>query len=104
LRSGRDLSPILPQDKAEVFEAVRRLGAQTSDVLFLRGCVYVEGRNDAELLDVGFPERVAGFKLSQLGGRQEVEKEIQALLKAQEQQTLDSPQCLCSTWTESRRG
>src|ERR1019366_9454284 len=92
LRSGRDLSPILKQDKAEVFEAIKRLGAQTSDVLFMRGCVYVEGRHDAELLELGFPERLAGFKVAQLGGRQEVEKEIRSLLAAQEKTAMDSPQ------------
>lgn len=93
LRSNRDLSPILKQDKAEVFEAIKRLGAQTSDVLFMRGCVYVEGRHDSELLELGFPERVASFKLAQLGGRQEVEKEIRSLLASEEQKPLDSPQC-----------
>jgi predicted ATPase len=92
LRSGRDLSPILKKDKSEVFEAIKRLGAQTSDALFMRGCVYVEGRHDVELLEVGFAERVSSFKLSQLGGRQEVEKEIRSLLAAQAHKPLDSPQ------------
>ncbi len=93
LRSGRDISPILPQDKAEVYEALRRLGAQTSDLLSMRGCIFVEGTHDAELLETGFAQRTSGFKVTKLGGRGEVEKEIKTLQVPEKEKELTSIQC-----------
>ena len=93
LRSGRDASPIYPQDKEEVIEALRRLGSQLSDILFSHGSVYVEGEHDIELLNAGWPDRIAGYKLTKLGGRGSVEKEIRNLQAAEQDGNLDSYQC-----------
>jgi len=83
LRSSTDISPVYPQDKAELFEALRRLGATTSDVLVWRGTVFVEGPHDVDILEASFPNRVTGYKLAPLKGRQEIEKEIKTVQKAE---------------------
>jgi hypothetical protein len=83
---------VYPRDRGEVFEALKRLGAQTSDVLFSRGSVYVEGEDDADLLVSGWPDRVAGYKINKLGGRGQVEKEIKNLQAAEREGKLDTPQ------------
>jgi hypothetical protein len=92
LRSGNDISPVYPQDKTEVFEALRRLGASTSDVLFSRGSLFLEGPHDAEILETAFRHRVAGFKLTPLRGRKEVEKEIRTLQAAEKTENLTTKQ------------
>ncbi len=92
LRSSDDLSPVYPRDRGEVFEALKRLGAQTNDVLFARGNVYVEGDHDVDILEAGFSERVAGFKLTPLTGRAEVEKAIATFKTAEGRGDLDTIQ------------
>jgi len=93
LVSGSEIAAIHSGDKPQVFDALRRLGAQTMDILFSRGSVFVEGTDDSELLQSGFQERLAGFKISQLRGRTEVEKNIRALQQAEKAGELDSLQC-----------
>lgn len=83
LRSSTDISPVYPQDKSELFEALRRLGATTSDVLVWRGTIFVEGPHDVDILEASFPNRTTGYKLTALKGRQEIEKEITTLQKAE---------------------
>ena len=92
LRTPEDISPILPQDKLEVFDALKHLGNQASDVLFWKGGIFVEGPNDVDLLEAGFSDKVAGYKITKLGGRDEVEKEIKILQLAEKQGKLDSTQ------------
>lgn len=92
LRPGCVISPVYPMDRGEVFEALRRLGTQTSDVLFSRGSLYVEGDDDADLLATGWPDRVAGYKINKLGGRDQVEKEIKNLQAAEREEKLDTSQ------------
>lgn len=93
LRSSTDISPIYPQDKGEVYEALKRLGSEPSDILFSRGSIYVEGEHDAELLTAGWPDRVSGYKITELGGRSEVEKEIKTFQAAERESKLDASQC-----------
>jgi hypothetical protein len=76
LRAGDDLTPILKQDQQELFEVFERLGSSPADVLFTRGNVYVEGDHDSQILQAGFPRLLSGLKVTSLGGRPEVEKEI----------------------------
>lgn len=83
LRSGTDLTPIMRQDLSEVFEVFARLGSSPADVLFTKGGIYVEGVDDAAILKAGFGELISGFKLTSLGGRGEVQREVPAL-QAQE--------------------
>jgi len=91
--NGSEISEIRSEDKRQAFEALRRLGVQTMDVLFSRGSVFVEGVDDTELLQSGFPERLAGYKVTQLRGRPEIEKNIKSLQEAEAKGELDSLQC-----------
>lgn len=91
--NGSEISEIHSEDKRQAFEALRRLGVQTMDVLFSRGSVFVEGTDDTELLQSGFPERLAGYKVMQLRGRTEIEKNIRSLQDAESKGELESLQC-----------
>jgi len=91
--NGSEISEIHSEDKRQAFEALRRLGVQTMDVLFSRGSVFVEGTDSTELLQSGFPERLAGYKVTQLRGRPEIEKNIKSLQGAEAKGELDSLQC-----------
>jgi predicted ATPase len=93
LRTGDNLSPIYSHDKREAYEALRLLGAPTADILFSRGSVFVEGTDDTELLQSGFPDRLSGFKISELHGRNEVEKNIRSLQDAEQKGEVDTLQC-----------
>lgn len=64
-----------------------------SDILFSHGSICVEGEHDVELLNTGWPDRVAGYKLTKLGGRNAVEKEIRNLQTAEQDGNLDNRQC-----------
>lgn len=92
LRSNTDISPIRPQDKSEVYDALKQLGSEPSDVLFSRGAIYVEGEHDVEILTAGWPDRIAGYKVAELHGRSEVEKEIKTFQAAELEGNLDAPQ------------
>jgi predicted ATPase len=83
LRSGVDITKVYRRDKGEMFEALKRLGASTADVLFTRGTIFVEGPHDVELLNEGFFDLVSGYKVTQLGGREEVVKNISRLQEAE---------------------
>jgi predicted ATPase len=67
LQSASIISPIYPEDKREVFDALRRLGTLASDVLFSNGSIFVEGDQDAEILETGFAELLSKYKVTQLG-------------------------------------
>jgi predicted ATPase len=94
LRSGTDLSRIYKEDKEQIFDALKRLGATTADVLFSRGTIFVEGPHDADILEQGFSSRISGYKIKQLRGRKEIEKEIQTLQDAERAGKLKDPQIL----------
>lgn len=83
LRSSKDISPIYSHDRTEIFSALKKLGAETSDILFSRGTVFVEGQDDSEILEAGFRSRVKGYKINVLRGRNEIEKEIRKLQKSE---------------------
>jgi predicted ATPase len=79
LRSGTDASPIYERDQGEVFQVLERLGSSTADVLFWEGTIAVEGEQDSELLSEGFFDLLSHFKVTHLGGRVEVERQISRL-------------------------
>jgi hypothetical protein len=83
------MTKVYRTDKAEMFEALKRLGASTADVLFSRGTIFVEGAHDAELLNEGFFDLVSGYKVTELGGREEVEKSITNLQAAEARSEVD---------------
>jgi hypothetical protein len=76
-----------------VFEALRRLGTTAAETLFARGNIFVEGEHDAVILEEGFYEQVLGYKITNLGGRKEVEKEIITLQASERKGELDKLNC-----------
>ncbi len=93
LRSHKDATKIHKRDNREVFDALRRLGTTAAESLFSRGNIFVEGEHDAGILDEGFYEQVTGYKITSLGRRKEVEKEITALQNAERNKQLDKLNC-----------
>jgi predicted ATPase len=93
LQSPTVISPIFPQDKKEVFDALRRLGTSTSDVLFSSGSIFVEGDDDIEILDAGFATLLNRYNVKALEGRGNVEREIRTLQEAERHGKLDTLKC-----------
>lgn len=93
LRSHNDATKIYEKDSHEVFDALNRLGTSAADSLFSKGNIFVEGDHDALLLEDGFYDYVAGYKITSLGGRSGIEKEIETLQKAEKQGDLDKLNC-----------
>ena len=84
LMSGTNISRVHTQDKSNISEALRRLGATESDNLLYRGVVFVEGPDDVALLEAGFSHLLRRFKLKPSMGRPEVEKAARLLQKNEE--------------------
>jgi len=93
LRSHNDATKIYEKDSHEVFSALSRLGTTVADSLFSSGNIFVEGDHDSIVLEEGFFDLVAGYKITSLGGRSGVEKEISALQKAEKSGDLDKINC-----------
>lgn len=83
LRTSLDVTPVDRKDKAELFEILRRLGLSSMDVVSWQGTIFVEGDDDIELLSLGFPDLLSTYQIKQLGGRAEIEKDIQRLQAAE---------------------
>ncbi len=93
LRSHNDATKIYEKDNHEVFSALNRLGTSAADSLFSQGNIFVEGDHDALLLEDGFYDFVAGYKITSLGGRSGIEKEILTLQNAEKKGDLDKLNC-----------
>ncbi len=93
LQSPTVISPILPEDKKEVFDALRRLGTSESDVLFSSGSIFVEGEDDIGILEAGFANTLNRYKVTQLEGRGNVEREIVTLQAAEARGEIETLQC-----------
>jgi len=93
LRTHNNATKIYERDNREVFDALRKLGTTAAETLFTRGNIFVEGEHDAGILEEGFYEQVMGYKITSLGGRKEVEKEIVALQAGETNHELDKLNC-----------
>lgn len=93
LRSHRDSTKIHERDEHEVFEALRRLGTSAAESLFASGSIFVEGEDDVAVLEEGFFEQISGYRITSLGGRNEVEREIRTLQDAESAGELDRLNC-----------
>ncbi len=93
LRSHNDATKIYEKDSNEVFSALNRLGTSAADSLFSQGNVFVEGDHDSLLLEDGFYDLVAGYKITSLGGRSGIEREIATLQSAEKKGDLDKINC-----------
>jgi len=79
LESELMLTKVRRQDHAVIAEALRRLGTSESEGLLFKGTIFVEGIDDVSLLDAGFGSILRRYKVKDLGGRREIEKEIKQL-------------------------
>lgn len=93
LRSHKDATKIYERDSREIFDALRRLGTTAAETLFSRGNIFVEGEHDAGVLEEGFYEQVMGYRITSLGGRMEVEKEIKTLQEGEKNGELEKLNC-----------
>jgi hypothetical protein len=55
--------------------------------------VFVEGEHDAEILEAGFADRISKYKLTALGGRSNVEREIRSLQSVEQKGGVDNLTC-----------
>jgi predicted ATPase len=79
LMSGTNISRVRTQDKPNISEALRRLGATEGENLLYRGVIFVEGPDDVSILEIGFSHLLRRFKLKPSMGRSEVEKAAKLL-------------------------
>jgi predicted ATPase len=93
IQSSTVISKIYSEDRREVFDALRRLGTSASDALFSAGSIFVEGDHDIEILETGFDELVGKYKITQLGGRGSIEREIKTLQAAEAKGEIDTLKC-----------
>jgi len=92
LASEKMLTKVRRKDEDEITQALRRLGTSESEGLLYKGTIFVEGEEDIELIDAGFADLLRRYKLKDLGGRREIEKQI-TLLQQGEKQGTTLPPC-----------
>ena len=83
LRASNAITKVRVKDRDEAAVALQRLGSSQSESLLYRGTVFVEGPEDIDLLETGFEALLGRYKVKDLGGRSEVEKQIRALQEAE---------------------
>ncbi|HXN94044.1 MAG TPA: AAA family ATPase [Candidatus Acidoferrales bacterium] len=91
LVSEKVLSKVHYKDEEEISQALSRLGTSESEGLLYKATVFVEGPEDVDLLQVGFGDLLRRHKVKDLGGRREVEKQIEQLQEAEKKGTKLSP-------------
>jgi hypothetical protein len=72
-------------DYEELADALEHLGTSVSETLLFRGTIFVEGDDDIRLLQEGFRERFRRYKVSDMGGRKEIENTIKKIQALEEQ-------------------
>lgn len=87
LESELMLTKVRRQDHTVIAEALRRLGTSESEGLLFKGTIFVEGIDDVSLLEAGFSSILRRYKIKDLGGRREIEKEIKQLQDAENRGT-----------------
>ena len=84
LRQNGTLVLVREQDQGEIRDALARLGSSRSEALLYQGTLSVEGPHDAEILRASFGSLLRRTLIKQLGGRANIEADIEALQKAEE--------------------
>jgi predicted ATPase len=91
LASENMLTKVRRKDEDQISQALRRLGTSESEGLLYKGTVFVEGEEDIELIEAGFGDLLRRFRLKDLGGRREVEKQIALLQQAERDDSTMAP-------------
>lgn len=77
------LTKVRSQDQQQINDALRRLGTSESEGLLYSATIFVEGDEDVELLEAGFGTLLRRYKIKDLGGRKEIERQIALLQEAE---------------------
>ncbi|WP_341319243.1 AAA family ATPase [Paraburkholderia sp. IMGN_8] len=91
LISEKMLTKVRRQDQDTISSALRALGTSESEGLLFKGIVFVEGPDDVTILETGFGDVLRRFKLKDLGGRIEIERQIALLQTAEDPKDVVSP-------------
>lgn len=91
LESESMLTKVRRQDQSVISETLRRLGTSESEGLLYQGTIFLEGQDDISILEAGFTSLLRRYKLKDLGGRREIEKEIRQLQEAERKGVTLSP-------------
>jgi predicted ATPase len=91
LVSEKMLTKVRRSQREGVADALRRLGTSEVDGLLFKATLFVEGEDDVALLQAGFGDLLRKYNLKDLGGRREVEKQIQSLQEAEAQDEKVTP-------------
>ena len=89
LIDNRTITKILKKDDSEAQDALKSLGIQTSDILFNKGIIYLEGFTDEDYIPIIVGDLISGYSVKSLGGRNELEKEIKTLQTSDNKGELD---------------
>lgn len=79
LVSGAMLTKVRRQDHDVINTALRELGTSPTEELLFKGIVFVEGVDDAIILEAAFGEVFRKLKIKEVGGRVSIERQIEAL-------------------------
>lgn len=79
LVDGGNISVVEPSNKPAVEEALLMLGTSETEGLLYKAIISVEGREDVEVLEEGFPGLLQAFKVKPQGGKAEVLAAIKTL-------------------------
>lgn len=72
LVDGKTIAPVEPSNKPFIEETLRSLGISETEGLLYKSIVSVEGQNDADLLEAGFPTLFQSYKVKPRGGKNDV--------------------------------
>jgi RecF/RecN/SMC N terminal domain. len=89
LIDDKTITKILKKDDSEAQEALKSLGIETSDILFNKGIIYLEGNTDEDYIPIIVGDLISGYSIKSLGGRGEIEKEIKTLQESDLKNELD---------------
>jgi hypothetical protein len=79
LESATQISRVGRRAYDEMADALQKLGTSVSESLLYEGTVLVEGDDDVRLLTEGFTDLFRRYKISDRGGRREIEKTVEKL-------------------------
>jgi predicted ATPase len=89
IKSPHIIERLRKRDFNEVNDALQALGTSTVDSLLYDADLFVEGPDDVRILQVGFSDLLSRINCRGLGGRAEVEKQIQLLQEEERKGRLD---------------
>jgi predicted ATPase len=93
LISEKNLTRVRYKDREVIAEALRALGTSETEGLLYKGTIFVEGKDDVEILEAGYSDLLRRYIVRDRYGRQEIEKQIRLLQEAERKGDNHSPSC-----------